>query len=225
MKFQAAIFDMDGTIILTEEIWQQTAIKLIEQYNGLLSAEEKRNIEERITGAGLATSVRIIKDAIKLKSSQNKELSDNKITKEYKALALSFYSKDIQFVPGFEKFYSKLKKLGIPTAIATNAPLDVLQETNRILNLERYFGNHLYSISQINNLSKPNPAIYLFAAQQLGIDPKKCLAFEDSFPGITAAKAAGMYCIGIKNPLHAAFSQNADSIINSYDQIDLTKFF
>ncbi len=227
MKFQAAIFDMDGTIILTEEIWQQSAIQLIEKKcNISLSSSKKNAISLQLAGSGLEHSARIIQQAQKEHCTSNqKEDSLEQIMAEYKALTVSLYDKNIPFVSGFKSFHQKLTEKNIPTAIATNAPLDALQETNRILNLKQYFGNHMYSVSQINNVCKPDPAIYLYAAQQLGIDPKQCIAFEDSIPGIIAAKAAGMYCIGIKTPSHPEFIQNADMSIDSYDQIDFETLF
>ena len=227
MKFQAAIFDMDGTIILTEEIWQQSAIQIIEKKcNISLSSSEKNALSLQLAGSGLEHSARIIQQAQKeLCTSNQKEDLLELIMAEYKALTLSLYSKTIPFVSGFKTFHQKLTAKNIPTAIATNAPLDALQATNRILHLDQYFGLHMYSVSQINNVCKPDPAIYLYAAHQLGIDPKQCIAFEDSIPGIIAAKAAGMYCIGIKTPSHPEFIQNADISIDSYDQIDFETLF
>lgn len=227
MKFQAVIFDMDGTIILTEEIWQQSAIQLIEKKcNISLSSSEKNVLILQLAGSGLEKSAHIIQQAQKEHCASNqKEDSLELIMAEYKALTLSLYSPNIPFVSGFKILHHKLTTKNIPTAIATNAPLDILQETNRILHLDQYFKSHMYSVSQINNICKPDPAIYLYTAEQLGVNPKKCVAFEDSIPGITAAKAAGMYCIGIKTPSHPEFIANADMYIDSYDQIDFETLF
>ena len=77
----------------------------------------------------------------------------------------------------------------------------------------------LWEYSQINNICKPDPAIYLYAAQQLGVHPKNCVAFEDSIPGITAAKAAGMFCIGINTGKDRQALAQADHIIDHYDEL------
>ena len=47
--------------------------------------------------------------------------------------------------------------------------------------------------------SKPNPAIYLLAAQTLGVNPAECIVLEDAYLGVEAAKRAGMRCIGYRN--------------------------
>ena len=47
---------------------------------------------------------------------------------------------------------------------------------------------------------KPNPDIFLFAAKTLGVDPKQCAVIEDAAHGVAAAKAAGMFCIGLQSP-------------------------
>ena len=72
-------------------------------------------------------------------------------------------------------------------------------------------------------MCKPNPAIYLYAAQQLGIDPEDCIAIEDSRHGIRAAKNAGMFCIGINSSKNLENIQEADHKIDAYHELDLVK--
>lgn len=227
MKFKAAIFDMDGTIILTEEIWQESAIKLIQtRCKTILSDKQKSTIITKIAGSGLQKAAQIIQQAQQEFCTKNQQADSlETIMEEYQKLTISLFTKNIPFVSGFKNFHNKLTAHHIPTAIATNCPIDVLQATNNILHLDQFFASHIYSVSQINNLCKPNPAIYLYAAEKLGIAPQECVAFEDSIPGIAAAKAAGMYCIGIKNHDHPEFVHQADMSINSYDQIKIEELF
>lgn len=92
---------------------------------------------------------------------------------------------------------------------------------NKALNLENLFGKHMYTISHVANQPKPNPAIYLYAADQLGHQPHECIAIEDSPTGIQSAKDAGMYCIGINSSRRPELLRAAHAIINHYDEIDL----
>jgi len=227
MRFQAAIFDMDGTIILTEDLWQQSAIKLIEtKCNIRLSDELKNKVIEQMAGAGLEKSAQIIqKTQQELLGGKLKCDSIETIKNEYKKCTLTFFSPNIPFVSGFKNFHAKLSAHQIPSAIATNCPLDILQETNTLLHLDQYFSTHMYSVSHIHNICKPDPAIYLYAAEKLGVEAKNCVAFEDSIPGIAAAKAAGMFCVGIKNNNHPEFVALADMHVESYDQIQFDQLF
>lgn len=70
--------------------------------------------------------------------------------------------------------------------------------------------------------SKPNPDLYLLAAEKLGVKPKECVVIEDSVTGIHAAKNAGMFCIAVPNKYikNGDFSK-ADIIVKSLKEIDL----
>ena len=64
---------------------------------------------------------------------------------------------------------------------------------------------------------KPNPDIYLEAARRLNVAPRDCVVFEDSIVGVTGAKNAEMYCVGVQTP----FTDLADTIIDSFVGLDL----
>ena len=93
--------------------------------------------------------------------------------------------------------------------------------TKKALPIEQLFGQHIYNITHVNNLGKPRPDIFLHAAKQLDIDPIACIVIEDSAHGIKAAKAAGMFCIGINTHGNPDQLKEADLIINGYHEIDL----
>ncbi len=65
--------------------------------------------------------------------------------------------------------------------------------------------------------SKPDPALYLYAAKALGVAPSRCLVIEDSAVGILSAKRAGMFCIGINTAQNKKNLDMADKIIENYD--------
>jgi beta-phosphoglucomutase-like phosphatase (HAD superfamily) len=70
---------------------------------------------------------------------------------------------------------------------------------------------------------KPDPEIYLKVARKLERDPAACVAFEDSFPGINAARNAGMKCVAIAStfPLEQLRSAGAELAVSSFEQINL----
>ena len=70
--------------------------------------------------------------------------------------------------------------------------------------------------------SKPDPAIYLMAAEALGLGPESCTVVEDANAGVEAAKRAGMYCIAYRNPNSGKQDlSKADRIINAYTEINI----
>jgi beta-phosphoglucomutase len=69
--------------------------------------------------------------------------------------------------------------------------------------------------------TKPHPEPYLMAAQQLGVDPRACLAIEDSPPGLAAAHAAGMRTVGITNTVSRTQLARADRVIDNLDELTL----
>lgn len=101
--------------------------------------------------------------------------------------------KKIEPMPGLVNLLEKLRKSGIPLAVASSsdkAIIDIILEKS---GLRKYF-SHAVSSSEIGK-SKPEPDVFLHAAQLLGVAPENCIVFEDSKNGIKAAIAAGMYCI------------------------------
>lgn len=217
MKKQAIIFDLDGTITDTEMIWTQATKSLLEHRGVIYTKEVQQQLRLALGGFALYNSCVYLKEEFNLAD------SIEVLMHEKRQRALEIYSQGIRFVEGFTDFIKQLDAFSLKKAIATNADDRTLEITNRALNLRQYFNEHIYGISCVNNRCKPDPAIYLHAANQIGIEPRHCIAIEDSAHGIKAARQAGMFCIGIntsKNPLQL---QEAHIQIDHYAQIDLKK--
>lgn len=215
MKYKAIIFDMDGTIIDTENIWKEAAIELIEDKGKSITPELKDEIYKRIHGLQLHEACAIIKELANLEDSLD-------CLVKYKCIiADRLYEEGITFIDGFTEFHKELVARKLKSAIATNANKKTLEITNKILNLKRFFGNHMYCIDDIDYKGKPEPDIYLYTAKKLEVDPQECIAIEDSTPGIEAAQRAGMFCIGINTAHNRKSIEQADLIIEGYKDIDL----
>ncbi len=68
---------------------------------------------------------------------------------------------------------------------------------------------------------KPDPELFLLAAERMGIDPANCVVIEDAPNGVQAAKNAGAKCIAVTNSTSAANLSKADLVCDSLEQIDL----
>lgn len=214
MKFKAIIFDMDGTIVDTETIWKNATKYILERRNIILTPEEEYNLLQSFHGQSMRDCCFI------LRSTYNLDESVCELIQEKQAYADQLYHQGIKFVDGFLPFFERAKAINLPMAIATNANITTLSITDKALGLQGLFGPHMYCLNQVTR-PKPHPEIYLYAADKIAIDPKHCIAIEDSAHGISAAKAAGMFCVGINTAGNPQQLAKADIIIDHYDQLEL----
>lgn len=214
MKIKAIIFDMDGTIIDTSHIWNKVTHNLIKSKKPEISNEKIEEILAKIHGLALKPICQFIKENLNLEDN----LED--IVKEKNLIIKNLY-KDIKFINGFETFHNSIKNKNLICAIATNADLHSLSLAKNLLNLESFFGNNIYDISLVNEVCKPNPDIYLYALEKIKLNINNTIAVEDSYNGIKAAKAAGLFCIAINTSDNREKLKEADCIVDSYHEIDL----
>lgn len=132
-------------------------------------------------------------------------------------------SADLKLMPGVERAVRDLHGRGLRLAITSSAAGDAIDEILRRFGLRDLFET-IVDGSEVAR-GKPDPAAYLITARKLGVDPAQCIVFEDSSAGVRAAKAAGMFCVAVRNP-HARQTQDldaADVILNSLEELDATK--
>ena len=215
MKYKAIIFDLDGTIIDTEVIWDQASRQLISRRGITLDHKTEKELFDKIHGLALHKSCLLIKEAAQIQDS----LED--LIQEKSAIAHELYKNNVRFIPGFIQFHRQLATHNLKSGIATNASAETAELTDKILNLRQFFGEHIYNVSHVNFANKPDPALYLHTAKQLCVNPSECIAIEDSKHGVTAAKAAGMYCIGINTARNRDAIAHADCIADHYNEITL----
>ncbi len=98
-------------------------------------------------------------------------------------------------IHGLPEFLAKAKSLGVPMIVGSSGPNENVQTTIEVLRFQEYFpqwvsGDHV-------ERGKPDPAIFLKCAELLALAPEHCLVFEDSLPGLEAAKNAGSPAIAL----------------------------
>ena len=102
-------------------------------------------------------------------------------------------------LPGVENYLSEAKRLGLKIGLASSSGGEYVRGHLRRLSLFDYF--HATKCFEDTSAHKPEPAPYLAVLDDLGIAPREAIAFEDSPNGITAARAAGIFCVAVPNPI------------------------
>jgi len=208
-RVKAVIFDMDGTIINTEHIWKKVTFDFLNKHGFAELDDNALKFLRSFSGIGMTHA------AQELKRYFNLNIPLEVIIAQKIDLANIHFEQAIDFIDGFELFHNRLTDHEIPTSIATNATLSNLEKLSTKMNFSKFFGQNLYCVDHVGK-AKPDPALFLHAAQMLGVEPADCVVFEDSVYGFQAAKAAGMKCIAIKNDLNQNHLIDIHSAIDTY---------
>ena len=110
----------------------------------------------------------------------------------------------LEAIPGVHDAVAAISR---PAAMASSSGLKRLHFKLKKTNLHTAFDPHIYSGEQVKN-GKPEPDLFLFAAEKLGIPTPACVAIEDSVNGVKSAKAAGMTVIGFTGGSHCLLGHN-----------------
>jgi len=186
---QGFIFDMDGVLVDSEPVHIQQEKRSYARYGVVLDEKEL----SRFVG----TTQRYMWSAIKIQY-ELADSVDHLMVQHRRQLMEAFNSTALPPMPGVRQFLATLKKSGIPCAVASSSPRELVKLILHKAGLDPFF-NEVVCGDEVKH-SKPDPEIFLMAARRLGIPPSHCAVIEDSAHGVAAAKAAGMLCFGLLNP-------------------------
>ena len=182
----AALFDMDGVLVDNTDFhinaWIQfahhngltlTREQYVEHINGHVSADSMAYVfGHPLSPADLATR-----------------------TEEKEQIYRTLYLPHRQPLTGLIDFLTAMQSEGVPMAVGTSAPVSNLGFTLDGLSLRSYFET-VVDASMVTH-GKPDPEIYLKAADKLSMAPARCVVFEDAFAGIEAGLRAGMVVVAV----------------------------
>ena len=211
MQAAACIFDLDGVIVDTAR-YHYLAWKRLTDKLGIHFTEEDN---ERLKGVSRMASLEIILEI------GNRKV-DEDLKHEYATLKNNWYIDYIskmtpdEILPGSLEFIKELRDANIRVAIGSASK-------NTPMILERVGILELFDAVADGNIiskAKPDPEVFLKAAEMAGIKPGKCTVFEDAVAGVQAALNAGMMCIGIGSP---GILTQAHFVVPGLNEMNLAK--
>jgi HAD superfamily hydrolase (TIGR01509 family) len=128
---------------------------------------------------------------------------------------------NVQALPGVHEWLERLWDWGARQAVASSAPPANIDVMLGELGIAPYFAA---IVSGHELPSKPDPAVFLHAAQRIGVAPQACVVMEDAVAGVAAARRAGMRCIAVASTNPAAALHQADVVVERWDQLSEAAF-
>ena len=184
MHILGALFDLDGTLLDTEPLYDEAEQKIINLYgNGkIIDLETKQQLLG--TPAFFNCKFLVEKYQVKLTPSEFEKMRDEFLVEPFR---------NCKFKKGAKEVVHKCKyDLGLKSAIATGSSR--LNFDNKVYNLKEWVNENIDVVVTSDNIKrgKPDPDIFILAAQELGLQPNQCIVFEDGLPGVKAAISAGV---------------------------------
>jgi len=187
---EAAVFDMDGLMIDSQPYWQEAQLEVFAQVGVAITRQDT-----------IATTGMRVDEIVQkcYEKSPWDSVSREDICNRIVDRVIELVDRHKPAMRGLRHSIDVCQQAGLKLALASSSPMTLIQATVDAL--------HLHGVFQVTvsgadlRYSKPHPEVYLNACDMLGIQPQRCLALEDSFVGLLAAKAAQMKAIVI--PAHS----------------------
>ena len=181
----AIVFDNDGLLLDTEEAWTRAETDLFARHGATFTFEHKRDL--------IGSSHTIAAGKLEVMLAQPGQ--GLALMGELHALVMAEAALDVAPRPGAVELVTALRAAGLPVAVASNSSRDFLDRVLRTAGVADLFAVTVAG-DEVEH-PKPAPDIYLEACRRLGADPAASVGLEDSPTGAAAAKAAGLYVIGV----------------------------
>ncbi|CAD7969513.1 unnamed protein product [Amoebophrya sp. A120] len=220
-KITHVLFDMDGLLLNTEDIYKQATIQLCrEKYN----KEYTHRIREKMIGRRALPAAEIAVRELGLED----VLSPEQFIKERGEL-MDEKMKEADFLPGAKELLYRLQRFKIPLALATSSsrPLMMIKTTKVRAVFDEIFGSNIICGDELDGKGKPEPEIFQKALKMISrpgeeVSPANVLVFEDAPTGVDAALAAGMkVCMVPDVELSVGLRGKATMELRSLEHLDI----
>lgn len=183
---KAVIFDMDGVLLDSESVHYYVMKDIMAEYGYYYTPERFLKfcgVSEDLMWPQLLQEAELL------------HLDPSELTKwHWEVYNAKLQKEGMPVFSGLKEFLDKIKGNGYKLAVASASRPQVILENLRKLDIWEYFDSIVSSV--VCEKGKPEPDVFLLAAEQLGVKPRECLVVEDSVNGFIAAEKAGMVCVG-----------------------------
>ncbi|HVZ41079.1 MAG TPA: HAD-IA family hydrolase [Candidatus Kapabacteria bacterium] len=178
MKAKGVIFDCDGTLVDSEVLAHEIMIEMIAELGHAFSMDEAM---AAFRGRKMAECVALIERHI------GRPVPESFVPEQRRRLAVAFRER-LRPIDGALQL---VRSMTLPFCVASSGPREKIELSLSLTGLRPYFGDRIFSSYEVG-VWKPDPGLFLHAAQAMGVKPSECAVVEDSMPGIQAGIAAGM---------------------------------
>ena len=214
---RAFIFDMDGTIVDNMAFHTQSWLAFFERRGHALDPDAFFRDTAGRQGHEIMRSY--LGDHLSKEESAELDFEKESLYRE-------LYGPHLKAVDGFLELLAGARADGVALAVATAAPNDNITFTLDGLDLRRHF-NAVVGAADVAR-GKPNPDVFLLAAERCGAAPEHCIVFEDAPLGVEAARRAGMRAVVLTTTLPAdAFAEfdNVICVARDFSELDIAQLF
>ena len=187
-KFDLVVFDCDGVLVDSEVISCRVHAEMLTRHGYPITSDE---VLARFLGVSDREARLIIEAEL------GRDLPGD-FEVQVKQATLQFYAGDLRAI---SYVGDAIGAIALPKCVASSSTPEKIQHGLACAGLYDLLAPHIFSASQVRR-GKPAPDLFLFAAGQMQVAPQRCLAIEDSLPGVTAARAAGMTALGFHGGSH-----------------------
>ena len=209
MKIDAIVFDLDGVLVQTEEIWDEVRGRYIVEQGGRYDEEAQRammGMSSKEWSAYLADDLGVPRTA-------------EQVNADIVELMAASYREHLPLIPGAVEAVERLAAV-FTLGVASSSNRELIDLVLELSGLGRHF-RATVSSEEVPR-GKPAPDVYLEACRRIGAEPARAAAVEDSHAGIGAAKAAGMRVIAVPNPAYPPGDEaleQADLVLSALDEL------
>jgi len=206
---EAVVFDLDGVLVQTEELWDEVRERYVRERGGRYDAAAQR----AMMGMSSLEWSQFIHDDLGV------DEPPESISREVAELLEERYRERLPLIAGAEEAVRRLAARW-PLAVASSSNRSLIDAVLELSGLAVCF--RVTVSSEEVARGKPSPDVYLEAARRLGVPTVRCAAVEDSHSGIRSAAAAGMRVIAIPNPSYPPDEEalaGADVVLNSLGEL------
>lgn len=190
---QVVLFDCDGVLVDSEPISLATLTDVLAHFDAPLGL---RDVADRFTGRSSNAPI----DYIKTRTGRDVSADFKPF---YYDMLFARYDRDLTKIDQIELVLDALKAREIGFCISSSSSVERLEKTMQVTGLGSWFAGRIYSADFVKN-GKPAPDLFLHAVEGMGHIPAHAVVIEDSVAGVTAARAAGMKCVGFVGGGHYA---------------------